>query len=33
LHQPLDGVFAGDDANEVSLRIDHGGQAQAVGAR
>src|SRR6266404_2347951 len=33
LHQALDGVFAGDDADEVSLRIDHGGQAEAGGAQ
>jgi hypothetical protein len=33
LHQTFDGVFAGDDADKVSLRIDHGGEAQAGGAR
>src|SRR2546421_622020 len=32
LHEALDGVFAGDDADEFSLRIDHGGQTETSSA-
>src|SRR6266404_3965141 len=32
LHKALDGVFAGDDADEVSLGIDDGGETEAGGA-
>src|SRR5213595_342765 len=32
LDETLDGVFAGDDADEVSLRIDHGGKTETGGA-